>query len=69
MANRFNQNLEKFGHDVTCEQFAVLDALWKKDGQTQKELAECTYKDKTSIARLVDGMWKRKLVVLSLIHI
>jgi DNA-binding MarR family transcriptional regulator len=63
MANRFNQNLEKFGYDVTCEQFAVLDSLFKKDGQTQKELAKCTCKDKTSITRLIDGMWKRKLVV------
>ena len=63
MANRFNQNLEKFGYDVTCEQFAVLDSLSKKDGQTQKELAQYTCKDKTSITRLIDGMWKRKLVV------
>lgn len=63
MANRFNQNIEKFGYDITCEQFAVLDTLSKKDGQTQKELAGCTCKDKTSITRLLDGMWKRKLIV------
>lgn len=63
MGNRLNQNLERAGYDVTCEQFMVLDTLWKKDGQTQKALASCTCKDKTSVTRILDGMWKKKLIV------
>lgn len=62
IANRLNQNFESAGYDVTCEQWAILNSLWIKNGQSQKELAGCTCKDKTSITRLLDGMQKRKLV-------
>ncbi len=63
LANRLNQNFEKAGHDVTCEQWAVLMNLVRKNGQSQTELASISCKDKTSITRLLDGMEKRKLVV------
>ena len=63
MANRLNHNFEKAGYDITCEQWGVLMNLCQKDGQSQKELAGCTCKDKTSITRLIDGMEKRDLVV------
>lgn len=63
MANRLNQNFEKAGFDVTCEQWAVLMNLWHKNGQSQKDLAGVTCKDKTSITRLIDGIEKRNLVV------
>ena len=52
-ANRWNHNFEKAGHNVTCEQWAILMNLWQKNGQSQKELAGCTCKDKTSITRLL----------------
>lgn len=63
MANRLNQNFEKAGYDVTCEQWAVLMSLWHENGQNQKELASITCKDKTSITRLLDGLEKKNLVV------
>lgn len=63
MANRLNHHFESAGYDVTCEQWGILNSLWKKNGQSQKELAGCTCKDKTSITRLIDGMERRKLVV------
>lgn len=63
MANCLNHKFEKSGHDVTCEQWAVLMNLWRKNGQSQKELSGVTCKDKTSITRLIDGMEKRNLVV------
>ncbi len=63
MANRLNHNFEKAGHNVTCEQWAVLMNLWQKNGQSQKDLAGVTCKDKTSITRLIDGLEKRNLVV------
>ena len=62
-ANRLNQNFEKAGQNVTCEQWAVLMNLWCKNGQCQKELTEVSYKDKASIARLIDGLERRNLVV------
>ena len=63
MANRLNQNFEQAGYDVTCEQWAVLVNLWQKNGQSQKELAGVTCKDKTSITRLIDGLEKKNVVV------
>ena len=66
LLNRLNQDFEKAGHHVTCEQLGVLVSLRQKDGQNQNELASYTCKDKTSIARLIDGMEKRGLVVRTL---
>jgi len=63
MANRLNHNFEKAGYDVTCEQWAVLMNLWQKNGQSQKDLAGVTCKDKTSITRLIHGLERRNLVV------
>ena len=63
LANRLNHNFEKAGHDVTCEQWAILTNLWQKNGQNQKDLAGVSCKDKTSITRLIDGMEKKNLVV------
>lgn len=60
MSNRLNKNLLE--HDVTAEQWAVLSALWKKNGQTQQELADQANKNKASITHLIDNLEKRKLV-------
>lgn len=63
MANRLNHNFEKAGHNVTCEQWAILMNLWQKNGQSQKELASVACKDKTSITRLLNGLEKKNLVL------
>ena len=60
MSNRLNKNLLE--HEVTSEQWAVLSALWKKDGQTQQALADYANKNKASITHLIDNLEKRKLV-------
>jgi len=56
------KRLNKAGHDVTVEQCALLFNLWRQDGQFQQQLADNTYKDKTSVTRIVDGLEKRHLV-------
>ena len=63
MAHRLNQNFEKGGQNVTCEQWSILHNLWIQNGQNQKDLAALTCKDKTNITRLIHGLEKRKLVV------
>lgn len=63
LANHLNHNFVNAGHDVTCEQWAVLTNLWQKNGQSQQDLAGTTCKDKTSMTRLVDNMEKKNLVV------
>ena len=60
MSNRLNRNL--LAHEVTAEQWAVLSALWKKNAQTQQELADHTNKNKASITHLIDNLERRKLV-------
>lgn len=60
MSNQLNKNLLE--HEVTSEQWAVLSSLWKKNGQTQQELADLANKNKASITHLIDNLEKRKLV-------
>jgi DNA-binding MarR family transcriptional regulator len=62
-----NRNLSRgfraIGLEITPEQCAVLGALWGKDGQSQQELCNLTYKDKPSMTRLLDNLQKQELVV------
>lgn len=63
MINRLNQKFKDNGYNITTEQYRVLVALWNKDGQNQQELAQVTYKNKTSLARLINNLEKGNLVV------
>jgi len=60
MNNQISKNLAEY--QVTAEQWAILDSLWEKDGQTQQQLANQTNKNKASITHLIDNLEKRKLV-------
>ena len=48
--------------EITIEQWSLLYHLWKKDGISQQQLCEHTFRDKPSITRLVDNLEKQKLV-------
>jgi MarR family transcriptional regulator, organic hydroperoxide resistance regulator len=63
LINRLSHNFQASGHDITVEQWRVLVNLWNREGQSQRELAEATHKDKTGITRILHGMEKRDLVV------
>ena len=52
------QNIE-----ISPEQWTILLSLWEKDGITQQELCNATFKDKPSMTRLIDNMEKQHLVV------
>ena len=56
-------NFKQNSIDLTPEQWTVLIYLWKKDGVTQQELCNATYKDKPSMTRLIDNMERMNLVV------
>lgn len=60
MNNRLSKNLADF--NVTSEQWSILASLWKKNGQTQQDLANIANKNKASITHLIDNMEKRNLV-------
>ena len=49
--------------EITPEQWTVLIFLWEKDGVTQQELCNATFKDKPSMTRLIDNMERQHLVV------
>lgn len=60
---KLSRSFRQYGLDITPEQWTVLIYLWEKDGVTQQELCNATYKDKPSMTRLLDNMERRHLVV------
>jgi DNA-binding MarR family transcriptional regulator len=49
-------------HNITPEQWAVLNRLWEKDGQTQRELADRTFKDGPTMTRICRRLEDKGLV-------
>ncbi len=62
IARRLQKKFNEAGLSITIEQWSVLYHLWKKDGISQQELCNATYRDKPSITRLVDNLEKLNLV-------
>ena len=60
---KLSRNFRQAGRDITPEQWTILLSLWEKDGITQQELCNATFKDKPSMTRLLDNMEKQHLVV------
>ncbi len=56
------RNFRSNGINITPEQWTVLLSLSYKDGITQQDLAEATFRDKPSITRLIDNLEKLQLV-------
>lgn len=50
------------GIEVTPEQWTVMYYLWTRDGVTQQELCNLTFKDKPSMTRLIDHLEKLNCV-------
>jgi DNA-binding MarR family transcriptional regulator len=47
------------GYEVTPEQWAVLIRLWERDGCSQTELSDATFRDQPTMSRIVTGMEQR----------
>lgn len=60
---KLHRNFRQSNLDITPEQWTVLLFLWKKDGVSQQELCNATFKDKPSMTRLIDNMERENLVV------
>lgn len=63
LANTFNRAFRQAGLDITVEQFSILGLLWYKEGLNQQEIAEFLNRDKTTITRVLDNMFKKNLLV------
>jgi DNA-binding MarR family transcriptional regulator len=62
IARRLQKKFNACGLNLTIEQWSVLYHLWKKEGLSQQELCNATFRDKPSITRLVDNLEKLSLV-------
>ncbi len=51
--------------DVTIDQWIILCALWEKEGRSQTELSEKTYKDRATVTRMLDLLEKKGLFFVS----
>ena len=60
---KLSRNFRQAGIDISPEQWIILLSLWEKDGITQQELCNATFKDKPSMTRLIDNMERQHLVV------
>ena len=62
IARRLQRKINQAGLNITIEQWSVLYHLWKNEGQSQQQLCNATFRDKSSITRLVDNLEKLNLV-------
>lgn len=60
---RLFHNFKQCEINITPEQWTVLLYLREKEGVTQQELCNATYKDKPSMTRLIDSMERQNFVV------
>lgn len=60
---RLTNKFSTAGFDVSYEQWSILVHLYRKDGQTQQELANIAVKDKAAITRLLNGLEKKNIVL------
>lgn len=51
------------GHDITFEQWTILNVLYSEPGLIQSEIAVKTYKDKTNVTRILDVLSKKGYAV------
>jgi DNA-binding MarR family transcriptional regulator len=58
-----NESFAKEGLDLTKEQMVVLKKLDAHDGLNQNELAYLTYRDKSSLARLLTKMESKEYII------
>ena len=60
---RLTNKFSTAGFDVSYEQWSILVHLYRKDGQTQQELANIAVKDKAAITRLLNVLEKKNVVL------
>ena len=62
LRNTLQKKFEETGHHVSLEQWLILLLLSMRDGRTQHELSDACDKEKTTITRLIDGLYKKGLI-------
>ena len=62
ISRRLYRVFRREGIEMTPEQWTVMYYLWSRDGVTQQELCNLTFKDKPSMTRLIDNLEKLNCV-------
>lgn len=62
ISRRLHRVFNREGIEITPEQWTVLYYLWTRDGVTQQELCNLTFKDKPGMTRLIDNLEKQNCV-------
>ncbi len=57
-----HRRFKEVGVDITPEQWALLSALYQRDGMSQADLAGSSYKDAPTVSRIIDLLDKKQLV-------
>ena len=60
--NEMFRVFREHGEEITPEQWARLIRLWERDGVTQAELSEATFRDAPTMSRIIAGMETRGLL-------
>ncbi len=60
--NEMYRAFREVGSDVTPEQWAVLIRLWERDGRSQSDLSDATFRDRPTMSRILDVLEKGGLV-------
>lgn len=63
IVKRLSKKFSDSGFDVSYEQWSILVHLYRKDGQTQQELARTAVKDKAAVTRLLNILERKNIVL------
>jgi DNA-binding MarR family transcriptional regulator len=61
--NEMYRAFRDHGLEITPEQWTILLALWERDGRTQSELCDATFRDAPTMSRMIDSLVRQGLVV------
>ncbi len=56
-----SKRFQRLGVNITPEQWLILSRLYEKDGQSQVELGEGTYKNAPTVTRIIDLLCDKRL--------
>src|SRR3982751_138645 len=61
--NESYREFRELGIELTPEQWMILVRLWEREGRSQNDLCDSTFRDRPTMSRILDGMERRKLIV------
>ena len=60
--NEMYRAFREVGEEITPEQWAVLIRLWERDGRSQRELSDATFRDRPTMSRILDVLERDGIV-------